>query len=214
MSLKIEIAIALEAAAQALRDLAQTEPLTAKVEAGTSSAPDDIDPVETANLQKSLDSAPQHTLQLDSNATLAGERHIMVDVDADNLPWDERIHASTKTKNKDGTWRALRGVDPDILARVTAELKGVMGAKVEPTGDAPAAPPIPPAPPAPEIPLATNDEYSQLVDLIASHKGGLTPEWVNRVVAYCGAPGGTLQSIANNPELVTAVHTYIKENVK
>ena len=46
----------------------------------------------------------------------------MVDVDSRNLPHDERIHASTKAKNADGTWRARRGVNPELVAQVEREL--------------------------------------------------------------------------------------------
>lgn len=46
------------------------------------------------------------------------------DVDSRGLPWDERIHASTKATNGDGSWRNKRGVDKDVLAAVEAELAG------------------------------------------------------------------------------------------
>ena len=46
----------------------------------------------------------------------------VVDVDSRNLPHDERIHASTKAKNADGTWRARRGVSPELVAQVEREL--------------------------------------------------------------------------------------------
>lgn len=46
------------------------------------------------------------------------------DVDSTGLPWDERIHASTKTMNADGTWRQRRGLnDPGLVKRVEAELR-------------------------------------------------------------------------------------------
>lgn len=48
----------------------------------------------------------------------------MVDVDSRNMPHDERIHASTKAKNADGTWRARRGVNPDLVVQVERELMG------------------------------------------------------------------------------------------
>ena len=52
-----------------------------------------------------------------------------VEVDADGLPWDERIHAGTKRKNADGRWTAKRGVnDAAFVARVIAELRAQMAA--------------------------------------------------------------------------------------
>lgn len=46
------------------------------------------------------------------------------DVDVRGLPWDERIHASSKAINADGTWRNKRGIDKALLAQVEAELQG------------------------------------------------------------------------------------------
>jgi hypothetical protein len=46
------------------------------------------------------------------------------ETDAAGLPWDERIHASTKALNADGTWRRRRNIDTTEIARVEAELKG------------------------------------------------------------------------------------------
>lgn len=43
--------------------------------------------------------------------------------DSAGLPWDERIHAPSKATNKDGTWRARRGIDPAIVIAVEAELR-------------------------------------------------------------------------------------------
>lgn len=63
-----------------------------------------------------------------------------VEVDKDGLPWDARIHAESKAKNADGSWRAKRKVDPAVVTAVTAELRAVMSAPV------PAVAPPPPPP--------------------------------------------------------------------
>lgn len=44
-------------------------------------------------------------------------------LDADGIPWDARIHAGTKTQNKDGTWKKLRGVSEVLFGEVHAELQ-------------------------------------------------------------------------------------------
>ncbi len=50
-----------------------------------------------------------------------------VELDADGLPWDERIHAGTKRKTADGRWTAKRGInDPDLVPRVVAQLRAQM----------------------------------------------------------------------------------------
>lgn len=48
---------------------------------------------------------------------------VTIELDASGLPWDERIHASTKTKKADGTWTARRGVDKATSQAVEAELR-------------------------------------------------------------------------------------------
>lgn len=54
--------------------------------------------------------------------------------DKDGIPWDELIHASTKTTNKDGTWTRRRNTPDEVFDKRMAELKGE-------------TPPSPPAPP-------------------------------------------------------------------
>ena len=79
-----------------------------------------------------------------------------VDLDAKGFPWDSRIHAESKAKIADGTWRKKRNLDPTVLANVEAELRQVMGAP----GVAPLAPstaPIAPTPPlVPAAPVTAN----------------------------------------------------------
>lgn len=50
----------------------------------------------------------------------------LVGLDNTGLPWDGRIHSSTKGKNKDGTWTARRGLDKALGNKIEAELRGVM----------------------------------------------------------------------------------------
>lgn len=89
-------------------------------------------------------------------------------VDAKGLPWDERIHASSRAKIADGSWRMKRGVQSHVVEAVEAELRAQMGfvgqsgstvafdaapadgASVPPppAAPAPAPAPLPPGPPA------------------------------------------------------------------
>lgn len=78
-----------------------------------------------------------------------------VELDADGLPWDARIHsgpADKRPKNADGRWRRARGVDDATVEHVTAELRQVMGAPAP--APTPAAAPTPPAPTPPAEPIA------------------------------------------------------------
>lgn len=97
--------------------------------------------------------APSSTVQ----TVGANTGHASVELDKNGLPWDVRIHAKADggggSKNKDGTWRTKRGVDPALVDSVTAELRRVMalpGAAPAPfVGNAIPHVPAPPAPPAP-----------------------------------------------------------------
>lgn len=49
-----------------------------------------------------------------------------VDLDANGLPWDERIHSGGRTKLADGTWRDKRNVPDAEREAVVAEITTVM----------------------------------------------------------------------------------------
>lgn len=87
-----------------------------------------------------------------------------IEVDAQGMPWDNRIHSGSRAKVADGSWRQKRNLDPNLLAQVEGELRATMGlpvsapalAPVSPAGAfAPAAPePVaPPPPPAAVVPV-------------------------------------------------------------
>lgn len=44
------------------------------------------------------------------------------EVDSEGVPWDSRIHASSKAKVTDGSWRTKRGVEDSLLYQVKSEL--------------------------------------------------------------------------------------------
>lgn len=91
------------------------------------------------------------------------------ELDSTGIPWDGRIHASTKTKTKPGAWTTKRNVDADLVVQVEAELRKALAAPAAPPppteGTAPAAPPPPTtgiqvegsaaAPPAPPPPTTS-----------------------------------------------------------
>lgn len=81
----------------------------------------------------------------------AGEAADPTTLDADGIPWDARIHAGTKTQNKDKTWKKLRGVSEVLYGEVHAELQEKYGRPAE------AAPPPPAASAAPPPPAETGN---------------------------------------------------------
>lgn len=75
-----------------------------------------------------------------------------IDVDSRNLPWDGRIHASSRAKVNDGSWRQKRGVAPELVATVEHELRQMMGMAPLSVATAPVADVPVPTPPVIEVP--------------------------------------------------------------
>ena len=130
--------------------LAASIPQTATPAIGAQSAPATTAPITTTLGPASL-----------------GAGAASVELDKNGLPWDERIHAGTKTKLKSGEWKAKKQVDAALVAQVEAELRARVAASPAPVAAAPVAPAAPvvdPAavfggaapgvPPAPAIPTA------------------------------------------------------------
>lgn len=67
-----------------------------------------------------------------------------VELDINGVPWDARIHSTSKKKTKGGIWRRGRGVDDATFTNVMVELKAQTGV---PTPHAPVMTPTPPTPP-------------------------------------------------------------------
>jgi len=85
-----------------------------------------------------------------------------VELDAQGLPWDGRIHSETKNRNADKTWRKKRGVDPALVVEVEARLRELVAIPAAPftmppvTDAVPAAPvdAVPSTPAAETVPAA------------------------------------------------------------
>lgn len=73
--------------------------------------------------------APTET-QAAAPAPAATETHIAegVELDGEGLPWDARIHSSSKAKlaKKPHSWKVKRGTDPELVESVKAELRAAM----------------------------------------------------------------------------------------
>jgi hypothetical protein len=78
------------------------------------------------------------------------------ELDANGLPWDERIHSLGQVRTADGCWRRRRNVAENVVAQVEAELRrklSLHGATLAPAVE---SPPPPPPPATPEILLVTS----------------------------------------------------------
>ena len=105
-------------------------------------------------------------------------------LDSSGIMWDARIHASTRTKVSDGTWKMKRGVEPEIVAQVMAELKGApaptkveqFAAQVDPStlgfGATVPTPPTVAAVPVPPVPVPMADASDWPADLLGPHRPG------------------------------------------
>lgn len=146
-----------------------------------------------------------------------------VEVDAEGLPWDERIHAGSKTQTKGGNWVAKRGVnDGAFIAAVKAELRQLMAAPAPQSPVAPLPPPItqPAAPamsmppsqspafvaPAPTIAPAvppTGETFAQFMQRLSPYTvtGQITTERIAQVGQQLGF---TLTQLQQRPDLIPA----------
>lgn len=87
------------------------------------------------------DTAPANTVSDDDdNAVPSADAPAF---DKAGIPWDKRIHSSSKATNEDGTWRKRRNLSDVTYAAVMAELTQTTA------GTAPSTPPTPPASPGP-----------------------------------------------------------------
>lgn len=77
------------------------------------------------------------TAQTDANGS-------STELDANGLPWIAEIHSTSKNKNQDGTWRYIRGGDPEVRAQVEARVRAEMAGSAQASDDTPPPPPPPP----------------------------------------------------------------------
>lgn len=144
------------------------------------------------------------------------------DLDSTGTPWDERIHSNPPTQNKDGTWRAKRGVKPELVEQVRAEreaLEANLTAKdaelveqakpleiataqeqsAPPAPNAPVQAPTPPAPPSapvadePQVTLSQPSFLDVMKAITAAQKDGkIDTVKVKEMCAAVGAGDSTM----------------------
>ena len=136
------------------------------------------------------------------------------EVDKSGLPWDGRIHASTKARNADGSWRTKRGLDPAVLANVETELKALMAIPAAGPQLVPAPPPPPPAQQAAPAAPAADDGRLAFVALVgrasaAMQAGKLTQEEIQNCCKSIDPNLVALPLLANRFDLVPQVAALI-----
>ena len=149
-------------------------------------------------------------------------------LDSQGLPWDERIHSSSRELIKDGTWKVKRGTPPDLVASVRVELRklypapSTVVAPVSPS--APTPPPVPavvapPPPPAPSAPAPVGSvTWIDLMALISDSlnvKKCISTEQLNAIAKQYGAVdpatgNGKFQRLALMEEHWPSVYETVK----
>ena len=164
-------------------------------------------PVATAQTTTTLGAA--------SSVAVAGS----VELDAKGLPWDERIHAGSKAKIADGSWRMKKQVSADLVTQVEAELRAALGNVAPPVAPTVTAP-VPAAPvgvasptisaSVPAAPVADPTTFEQLMPRItAAVAAGQMPP--TAVGAACAAHGlASVVSLQQNPQYVPLVWATLR----
>lgn len=193
---------------------------------------DDVDAPE-------VDDAAEFNLQLPppptdaTAATLHSLQQAGVELDSAGFPWDHRIHASTKSKIADGTWKVKPKTDKALIEQVRAEFRQTAAAPLTvappvnqvptppaaavepaPQAAAPAADePRPPAPPASVQDKPTNPAllFSATMKAYAdAEKRGLfTPGYGNEWAKAQGLPN--ISALITRPDLCGAFFDLIQQ---
>ena len=129
-------------------------------------------------------------------------------VDKHGLPWDARIHASSKALNADGSWRAKRGLNDDAIVRaVESELRALMAipapAAAMPLPVAPAAPVAIAQPAINTVAPTTLFEFMPLVSA-AMMAGKMTVDQVNAELVALGVVSG-VTALISRPDLIPSL---------
>lgn len=167
-----------------------------------------------------------------AQATAPVELAPVGEVDAEGLPWDERIHASSKAKNANGTWRGRRNISDDTVAAVRLELRNRVATRtvaapvVAPPPAAPAAPvvatapvtaPVQVAPPAPALPTIAvghtletfKANFAQVIGSLIQ-EGKVSAAYVEQLKSYFG-----LSEIwmASDEHKTVTFNEFVKHNI-
>jgi hypothetical protein len=123
------------------------------------------------------------------------------DIDSEGVVWDAEIHAPSKTKNKDGTWRAKRATKADEPAPVAPVVAHLV---VDPVVVTPAI--VIPQPVAPVAPTLT---FADLMTLISRKmgEGKLTPAKLGELQVQFSVEN--ISMLSASPEMIPAVYATV-----
>lgn len=151
-------------------------------------------------------------------------------VDSRGMLWDVRIHSGAKSTNADGRWKARKGLnDPDMVARVEAELLGQPAPAAAPQVPQPPPPPpfvpgagqsvvpghgasMPPMPPAPGG-MVTTYQALQTEVIALMTCGKLDPVLMQTLCQGVGVEHLGLMGLPTNADKIPALWAAIREQV-
>jgi len=180
-------AAALAAAMAAFESIEQGNAISTPIGAGTPVAP--AFPPSVPSSVAPIPTAPTPPTDQDDED---GDASDGTGLDSAGLPWDERIHSSSKKRGKDGTWNKRRsGPSGAELAAIEQELRG---------GAAPAPMPAPAAP----VEQSAEWDFTSFMNAAAPKfgegEGQLSTDYLSQV---CQAYGiASITDAAPNPELL------------
>ena len=151
-----------------------------------------------------------------------------IEIDSEGLPYDSRIHSSSREKIKNGTWKIKRGTGEAYIAQVKSELRGAMSAPSVPASPAspvapvvvwpfptpnaaPAASTAPPPPPVVTAPQAAPTPLT-FPDLAKAVALGVTSGKITeaKVHEICGQSGiQAFHLLPTRPDLLPSVAANI-----
>lgn len=192
----------------------------AKVPAPLPPAPEVGDTAPSASAPTTPPPAPVAPAPV-APTTLSG-----VDLDSAGLPWDGRIHAESKNKISNGTWRKKKNVDPALVTEVEARLRELVAiapaAPAAPVAEevraAPAAPavvmppvvePVPPAPAAPATPVTVTVADVFKFATAAEKNGSLNGE--TRSAALLSLGFDSMVELSTRPDMAAQVIETFKQ---
>lgn len=136
-----------------------------------------------------------HATHVNAHIDISTPRVASGELDSEGLPWDSRIHASSKAKVANGTWRTKRGADENEVYKIKAELRGgvvsnpvVTATPVQPPVVAPIQQTLAPAPlPPMQNSGHTVDTFKANFALVIANlitEGKVTQDYVNELKKY------------------------------
>ena len=135
-------------------------------------------------------------------------------LDSKGLPWDGRIYAASKTTlAKTGAWKLKRGVKPEFVAQVEAELLASMGTATVvpevPVVETPVVPVVPEVPVVPVVPAAEVVTFETICAKVTARANAqlLQPTDIPGVLAPHGLTD--LAGLAKRADLFVAVNTAL-----